>query len=526
MYRFLISQFKVRTHNPNQYQKNMKYDYDAIIIGSGMGGLSCGTLLAKEGLKVLICEQAAKPGGYCVNFKRGGFTFTPAIHYLNEFGPDGYMTQAFDTLGLSSDIQFCLQDPQRRIIGPDLDITLSTDVDQFAEDLIHLFPKEELSIMAYIKECGKLVKMLEGLTIESFDVMTFREKANLFLKGMFKAPQLLRYRGKTGESVLDAYFQDPVLKYILNFDARRGASLFNCACPIMWAINRDFHYVKNHHGVEALPRLFLRHYKGHGGEIMLNALVEKIIINDGRAVGVRIEGGQEFSAKYVVSNGDANLTFRSLVGKSSLPERFMRRLKQNDLSGPTFTVYLGVDLDLARMGFDGALIHYYPRLDKRLWEEGETDGFEVGNGKIAIRTDSVNNPSLAPEGTGSINISTFAPYEFFKEGERTHPRYEERKEDITKKVVDLAERVVPGLSSHTIVQDASTPLTCERYTLNTQGASMGWYLSAKEMSRIRTQETPISNLYLAGHWTFPGGGIPMVIISGINAARLVLKGRA
>ena len=174
-----------------------------------MGGLSCGTLLAKEGLKVLICEQAAKPGGYCVNFKRGGFTFTPAIHYLNEFGPDGHMAQAFDTLGLPSEIDFCLQDPQRRIIGPDIDITLSTDVDQFAEDLIHFFPREELSIRAYIKECGKLVKMLDGLTIESFDVMTFREKCNFFLKGMFKAPQLLRYRGKTGESCTGRHLSGP-----------------------------------------------------------------------------------------------------------------------------------------------------------------------------------------------------------------------------------------------------------------------------------------------------------------------------
>ena len=168
-----------------------------------------------------VCEQAAKPGGYCVNFKRGGFTFTPAIHYLNEFGPSGHMAKAFDTLGLPSDIQFCLQDPQRRIIGPDLDITLSTDVDQFAEDLICFFPKEELSIRAYMKQCGRLQKLLQGFTLESFDVMTFREKANLFLKGTLNAPQLLRYKGKTGESFLDAYFQDPVLT-ISPRNARRG----------------------------------------------------------------------------------------------------------------------------------------------------------------------------------------------------------------------------------------------------------------------------------------------------------------
>ena len=72
--------------------------YDVIVIGAGMGGLSCGTLLAKEGLRVLICEQSSKPGGYCVNFRRNGFTFAPAVHYLNEFGPNSQMKEAFQTL--------------------------------------------------------------------------------------------------------------------------------------------------------------------------------------------------------------------------------------------------------------------------------------------------------------------------------------------------------------------------------------------------------------------------------------------
>ena len=92
--------------------------YDVIVIGAGMGGLSCGTLLAKKGLRVLICEQSSKAGGYCVNFKRHGFTFAPAVHYLNEFGPNSQMKEAFETLGLPSEIEFCPQDPQRRIITP------------------------------------------------------------------------------------------------------------------------------------------------------------------------------------------------------------------------------------------------------------------------------------------------------------------------------------------------------------------------------------------------------------------------
>jgi phytoene dehydrogenase-like protein len=126
--------------------------YDAVIIGAGMGGLSCGTLLAKEGLRVLICEQSSKPGGYCQNFKRNGFTFTPAVHFLNEFGPNGQMKEAFQTLGLPPEIEFYPQDPQRRIITPHFHLILSTDIDRFERDLIQLFPRERLSIPAYIED--------------------------------------------------------------------------------------------------------------------------------------------------------------------------------------------------------------------------------------------------------------------------------------------------------------------------------------------------------------------------------------
>jgi prolycopene isomerase len=130
---------------------------------------------------------------------------------------------------------------------------------------------------------------------------------------------------------------------------------------------------------------------------------------------------------------------------------------------------------------------------------------------------------LAPVGKHTVAIAAFAPYELFADGGNTNSHYTEIKEEIAQKIIGITEKVIPGLSSHITVRDASTPLTYERKTLNTHGATMGWYLSAKELSRIRSQKTPIANLYQAGHWTFPGGGIPMVIISGINAAKFVLK---
>jgi all-trans-retinol 13,14-reductase len=501
--------------------EDMETNYDAVIIGAGMGGLSCGTLLAKEGLRVLICEQSAKAGGYCVNFRRNGFTFAPAVHYLNEFGPNGQMQEAFQTLGLPPEIEFCPQDPQRRIITPHFHLTLSTDIDRFERDLGHLFPKERLSINAYIGEWKRLVKSIEGLPLKSLEVISLKEKFQLLCKAI-KAPQLLQYRGKTGQEVLDSFFKDPLLKYLLTFGARKGSSIFTCASPIIWAIKGNFYYIKDK-GVEALPQLFLRYFKAYGGEISYNTLVKKIVIEKGKAQGVQIEGGEEIQSRYVISNGDSHATFQHLIGNHRLPNRFVRKLQKKELSAPIFTLYLGVDLDLTQMGFDGALVHYYPAMSKNPWVEKNEEGFDIEKEKMAIRMDSIKNPMLAPMGTHTVAIATFAPYALFTDGANKSPQYTAIKEEIVQKIIGITEQVIPGLSSHIMVRDASTPLTYERETLNTHGATMGWYLSAKEFSRMRSQKTPIAHLYQAGHWTFPGGGIPMVIISGINAAQLVLK---
>jgi prolycopene isomerase len=503
--------------------ENMGGKYDAVVIGSGMGGLSCATLLAKEGLKVLVCEQSSKPGGYCQNFRRKGFTFSPAVHFLNEFGPNGQMKDAFRILGIPPLIHFCAQKTQRRIITPDFNLTLSTDIECFKNDLIRCFPREKDSIHDYFTECKLLVKSLEGLKVQSIEVISLKEKLKLLQEGIVRCRSLLRYRRKSGGDFLDSHFKDPLLKYLLIFDARKDCSVFTCAGPVMWAMKGDLCCIEDG-GVEALPELFIKSYKEYGGGILFNTLVEKIVVENGTARGVRFKGGQEISSRYVISNGDALSTFVHLVGSDLLPTRFVRDLQLKKLSGATFTLYMGVDLDLKEMGFDGAPIHYYNTIGEDPWKEMDKGKGDLGRGKITIRMDSIKNPMCAPEGKHTVVVSASVPYELFKEGDAVSPRYKEIKHETADKIISMAEKVIPGLSSSIVCLDGSTPVTYERETLNSQGASMGWYLSAKDISRFRSQKTPIDNLYQAGHWTFPGGGVPMVILSGINAAKLVLKG--
>jgi prolycopene isomerase len=113
---------------------------------------------------------------------------------------------------------------------------------------------------------------------------------------------------------------------------------------------------------------------------------------------------------------------------------------------------------------------------------------------------------------------TMAPYQL------RNKSWREEKERFAEKLIAKAEKLIPGLSQHIAVQDAATPSTYERYTLNSLGAAMGWAFTPEMFLKRLEQKTPIPNLYLAGHWTVPGGGVPAVALSGLRAARMILGG--
>lgn len=93
-------------------------EYDAIIIGAGIGGLVCGCYLAKAGMKVLICEQHHKPGGYCTSFKRKGFTFDAAAHCFGSYRKDGFVRRIFNDIGINEKVKILRYNPSDIVITP------------------------------------------------------------------------------------------------------------------------------------------------------------------------------------------------------------------------------------------------------------------------------------------------------------------------------------------------------------------------------------------------------------------------
>jgi prolycopene isomerase len=232
-------------------------------------------------------------------------------------------------------------------------------------------------------------------------------------------------------------------------------------------------------------------------------------------VVIETRKGKRIRASQVVSNIAARSTFLNLVGEENLPLTFVASLNRLEISLSSFYVYLGVDIDPRTAGIDAPETIVYETYDNTKEWKRLLKG-EVAIPCFGIAVPTFVDPSLAPQGKHVVIIMTMAPYHL------SGMSWREEKERMADKLIAKAEKLIPNLSEHIVVQDAATPLTYERYTLNSLGAAMGWSFSPQMFLKRLEQKTPIPTLYLAGHWTMPGGGVPAVALSGLRVARMIL----
>jgi phytoene desaturase len=496
---------------------DMKEKYDVIVIGAGIGGLACGAFLAKAGLSVLVVEQHSKSGGCCTSFQRKGFTFDTGIEDLAGAERGGMLYNMLEELGLKDDIEFIELTPRTRIVGSDYNIP-STPLEGLSKELKRMFPGEGMGIDTFVQDCKAVISEMMALAEPAPDLLGFGGKMGLMVKFLLKSPKLRRYSGKSYRQALAESFKEPKLRAIMgsrfDFDTGWAATM-----PMMVVGQPACQYPKG--GVQALADVLAKRVTKHGGDLALKTLVNKIVVEDGKVTGVELANGTIVRSRYVVSNADGRQTFLKLIGEQYLSPKLAKELRETRLTGSVFLVSLGVDIDLKAMGFDGTTI-VYNRSDSidDIW------GCDPEKCSIWIRMHSLRDPSQAPEGMATVQIMTLFPYNYMgywkreKDGTRGK-EYTEFKEALADKLIASAEKVIPQLSKHIVCKDIATPLTFERYTLNSEGASHGWFPAPG--AKLRSQKTPFKNLYQAGHWTFPGPGIFTVILSGRNAAKLVLK---
>jgi phytoene dehydrogenase-like protein len=476
-------------------------EFDTIIIGSGMGGLTTGALLAKRGLKTLVVEQAHYVGGFCADFRRlhQKFVFDMGVHDISGFGERGAMRWLMKTLDLESRVQFVRMTQKYVFNNLGLSIDVPEDANELVEQLGKHFPNEREHVRDFFTEMHYVFDELYSYADDGAPITGVLDPDEK-MRYPVTHPHLVRWMDKSFNTMLDLYIGDAQPKTVLSAltpyrtDNADELSILDIVPIFGYYFDGGF-YPKG--GSGALSRAVANVIRENGGTIMLDQKVAQIIIENGTARGIKLADGREFRARVIISNADARKTFVDLVGTEHLPKKYLDNVTTLQPTTSFFGVFLG--LDYAPMKTPLTMYH-------------DENGVGLG-----LMSPSLVDPSLAPAGHHGLTIFRLLSQPQAAEWKRSDADYKARKNALMEETISMVEKLIPDLRAHIVTRDAATPATVSRYTLHPAGAIYG---SAHGMNRLPNQ-TPIRNLYLVGASATPGAGIEAVVLSGINVAAAV-----
>ncbi len=486
--------------------------YDAIVVGSGLGGLTSAALLARAGRRVLVVERHDRPGGYAHAFRRRRYYFDSAVHLVAgcEAAPGtegGVLHRVLGALGVRDRCEFVRVDPCYRVEWPGFALDVPTGLEHFVEAHAERFPRAAKGIRGFAEDCLGIVGEAERADLES---------AAGPLNHPEHFPLLLRYRRATLGQVLSHHVEDPAARAALaalwpylGLPPARVSFLY-FATMLMSYVAEGAYFCRG--TFQSLADAVAAALKLHGGELLLRSVVRRIEVEGGRVAGVVLENGQRIAAPLVVSNADARQTIEELVGEQHFPTRYTRRLQGMTPSISGFVVYAATSLDLGAAGLAHETFSY-PGTDH---EAHAASGLAGAPGWLSMTVPTLADPTLAPAGEHLLVLTTLVAY-------RTGTSWAERKQHLVEALLQQVERRLPGLTRALRFAEGATPRTLERYTRNQAGAMYGFEMTPAQVGPGRLEnETPLPGLFLAGHWTRPGGGVVGVVQSGLRTAQLAL----
>jgi phytoene dehydrogenase-like protein len=485
------------------------------IIGAGMGGLVAGNLLAKRGHRVTIFESHSTPGGYTAGFWKKGFYFeSGTVSFESSAG----VFKAMKDIGIYDKIQFTRQ--HIRWISADFDCVAYSFSD-IKKAFLEAFPSEKENLTRYYAEVDTMCEAL----------LSMKKPSNLFgfITFPFKLARIMaifrKYARITVPEFTAMYFEkDSKLYRILKEFGYPDMSTMILGGAVL-SFFEDYWTVKTgmHSWADGLADTF----KSRGGELRLKSRVDTIITKNGAAAGVSSDG-KDYKADYVISSSDYKKTFLNLLdNKALMPMEFQERLQKAAVSEAFFTVYLGLNLPQEKMKEHlkvGHAIYYDDHPDADIHNSRDADYFQKST--ITLYSPSLMNAELAPHGKSSLMIHTMTPYRWMNNwGNGDRKLYKQLKEKAKKALIKKASAIIPDLEKYIEFEDAATPLTYERYTANTDGASSAWSWNPhkwfyKNASDTKI-DTPVKNLYISSCWSGEFGGIPSTLNAAYKCAKVI-----
>lgn len=421
-----------------------------IIIGAGMGGLAAGVYGQINGFRTRIFEMHALPGGQCTSWKRDGFTFDACIHHLFGCAPSSRIYSLWSGLGA---MPRALMKPAEcaSVLSPDGKLFRDYyDLEKLEAHLHELAPADSRVIKAYIKGIKAFTgKDVLGELMLGSTGAKLKTLPALLAKFRLLTPTMQKFGNRFSDPFLKKAF--PLLVYSMP-----QSPLFIHLVRHAYAVNNSVQWPVG--GALQFALSIEKRYKTLGGEVVYNSRVERILVENGRAVGVRLADGTEHRADAVISDADGRKTIMGLLEGKFIDEEIRSACKEPpDETAWSAHVFLGVRRDLASEPSSMVML-----LEKPVTIAGHTaDSLEMQIYGF--------DKTMAPAGKGVIKVELFAKYSHWTALAADKQKYEDEKQRVAAQVIDILERRFPGIRNEVETVDVPTQLTWERYMGGTHG---------------------------------------------------------
>lgn len=493
---------------------------DVVIVGSGLGGLVTGALLARYGRRVMVCESHSIAGGAAHAFSRrtavGTFTFDSGPSFYCGLGDTFSANPLSQVLAvLEESVDAIAYDPFGYYHFPEGTLPVYGDGEKYRQAVETFSPGAAAQLEALEARLLKIYAPLKAIP-----TLALRADLNLLPLLLGRYPKAMaqmlpslrdldRSMAQVMENAVELEFS-PFVKRLLDLEC---FLLSGMKCEETVAPEMAFMFGERAKSVidypiggsGAIVDALVRGLRKWGGELRLNAHVERILVEDSRAKGIELKSGERILAQHVVSNATKWDTYESLLSPSELPSS----VRSKALDTPAVDSFMHLHLGIRAEGLDAVPIHHV------VVHDSDVDVTVPGN-TCMVSIPTALDPQQAPEGYYTVHAYTLEPYENWEDLERNSDRYQQLKQQKADVLYRAVERIIPDVRTRVELELIGTPLTHSRYLRRYKG-TYGPAIAANE-GRFPSGKTPIKGLHLVGDSTLPGIGVPAVAASAILCA--------
>ncbi|HTL88489.1 MAG TPA: NAD(P)/FAD-dependent oxidoreductase [Leptolyngbya sp.] len=486
-------------------------DADVIVIGSGIGGLVAGALLARYGRSVIVCESHTIPGGAVHGFSQQGFHFDSGASFycgLSDKKSVNPLRQVLDGLGES--VEAVPYDPFGHYHFPDVTLPVYGNSEKYRSAISQISPQGAIELAELEKRFLNLYDGLRGIPTLALrsDWKLAPILLSRYLPSLLKLlPNLGMIQSSVGD-LMDQTVRDPWVRRLIDLECflLSGLKAHGTIAPeVAFMFGERTRSVIDYPigGSSAIVDALVRGLQKWGGTLRLATHVEKILVESNQVKGVRLRNG-ELRAAIVISNATIWDTYAHLLDPNDLP----RSYRQNALETPAIDSFMHLHLGIRAAGLEHLTGHHVViHDDQEITTPGNT---------CMISIPTVWDKNLAPADHHVMHAYTLEPFA----GWARDSEYEAKKRDRSQSLFRAIERIIPDLKDRIVLELIGTPLTHARYLRRYQG-TYGAGIPAGQ-GLFPSCQTPIANLYRVGDSTMPGIGVPAVAASGILCANTLV----